>query len=457
MGWFDLFRRKPPATDASAPPVAPAGGRGFFRSKLAIDGDDPPPPTAPFGVRERDFTDFLRAQGRTPRGSLWYRHWPPFRCAEVSCDQAPDGHVVLTWDGRKVVEATVPEGFAALLRCVDGDTEPFDRLVRTAAEVLWLRVLESRDTAAALCEGRVGGSEVCAEPAPRVVLERFEPPHMDGERFVFLAERRRYQPERGEVFRVSVDRATLEVVAERIGPGPLVVSLPIPGRALVRSDGTTVTAEPLASPIAAARFWRRQALGEHASIAAFARATLELMEAGAPLELVQRTLEAALDEVEHARQCLAIARGIDGEDPAIGPLPPTPPRHGDPADIARRTLVEAAIPETMAAQELRASAARAREDVSSVLAQQAADEARHAELAWDTIAWCGGVRDLPPPPRLAPGAELDGGDAALGISSLAERNAAIDGAWATIQARRPSARPGHRGMISSGGGSPGGR
>ncbi len=47
--------------------------------------------------------------------------------------------------------------------------------------------------------------------------------------------------------------------------------------------------------------WTRDATYEHASIASFARVTLDLLALGAPAALVSGAQRAGLDEVEHAR------------------------------------------------------------------------------------------------------------------------------------------------------------
>src|SRR5262245_889099 len=52
---------------------------------------------------------------------------------------------------------------------------------------------------------------------------------------------------------------------------------------------------------ALAAAWLRDAQMEHASIASFARFTLELLAVGAPAELVADSQRASLDEIEHAR------------------------------------------------------------------------------------------------------------------------------------------------------------
>src|SRR6185369_11423611 len=54
--------------------------------------------------------------------------------------------------------------------------------------------------------------------------------------------------------------------------------------------------------------WLKDALEEHASVAAFARFTLLLLSVGAPPELIILSQRASLDEVQHARACFALAR-----------------------------------------------------------------------------------------------------------------------------------------------------
>jgi hypothetical protein len=56
---------------------------------------------------------------------------------------------------------------------------------------------------------------------------------------------------------------------------------------------------------ALAEHWTRSMREEHASVAAFARLSLQLMSLGAPPELLRRVHRAAIDEVDHARRCAA--------------------------------------------------------------------------------------------------------------------------------------------------------
>lgn len=60
---------------------------------------------------------------------------------------------------------------------------------------------------------------------------------------------------------------------------------------------------------------------EHASVAAFARFTLQLLAMGAPAELVQASVGAAADELDHARLRFGIADRFDGRlgaPPSVG-------------------------------------------------------------------------------------------------------------------------------------------
>lgn len=139
---------------------------------------------------------------------------------------------------------------------------------------------------------------------------------------------------------------------------------------------------------ALAAAWLDAARLEHASIASFARVTLELLALGAPPALLADTQRAGLDEVRHAEQCFALASRYLGRDVAPGPLPALAPREASLARLAVDTFVEGCAGETVATlAATRAAAACEDAAVARVLARIVRDETRHAALAWQTVAW----------------------------------------------------------------------
>ena len=57
-----------------------------------------------------------------------------------------------------------------------------------------------------------------------------------------------------------------------------------------------------------------QANGEHASVASFARHTLQLMTMEAPPTLLMGSIKAAVDEIRHAKNCYGIAETFLGKN-----------------------------------------------------------------------------------------------------------------------------------------------
>jgi hypothetical protein len=136
--------------------------------------------------------------------------------------------------------------------------------------------------------------------------------------------------------------------------------------------------------------WARDGLAEHASIASFGRFALELLAVGAPADLVADAHHAALDEVRHAQLCLSLATAYAGASitPGAFPFEGRVEVESDLARIAARAAREGCIGETMAALQAAEQLAEATDPtVRAALAQIADDEARHAELAWRTVAW----------------------------------------------------------------------
>lgn len=164
-----------------------------------------------------------------------------------------------------------------------------------------------------------------------------------------------------------------------------------PGSAWVdgRVRGVDVDADELPLDVrdALADAWRQDAQAEHASVAAFARATLELLAVGAPPDLVAATQRASLEEVEHARICFDLASAY-GAPVTPGPLPVAPPRNLGLAELAVSVFEEGCAAETVAALVADVGAGSCEVSVVRTRLQQiAADESDHAALAWQTLAW----------------------------------------------------------------------
>ena len=135
--------------------------------------------------------------------------------------------------------------------------------------------------------------------------------------------------------------------------------------------------------------WAHIGALEHASVASFARFTLQLMALGAPSDLVADTQRAAADEVEHARLAYGLASAYAGR--GLGPgalaLADAAPRF-DPVSVVVALVEEACVGETVGVAEARGRAAHETDPVvQTVLQRIAEDEARHAALAWRSLRW----------------------------------------------------------------------
>jgi rubrerythrin len=137
------------------------------------------------------------------------------------------------------------------------------------------------------------------------------------------------------------------------------------------------------------RGWLEQALMEHASVAAFARFSLQLLALGAPAELCSQAARAMQDEIEHARACFEHARRHSDSDGGPGPLDMTGVLDAmDLEAIVLGTIAEGCIGETLAAIEAAEALAHCEDEAArSTLARIAEDETRHLELAWRFVAW----------------------------------------------------------------------
>jgi hypothetical protein len=139
-----------------------------------------------------------------------------------------------------------------------------------------------------------------------------------------------------------------------------------------------------------AQAWLSDALEEHASVATFARLALQLVSLGAPPELLRATQRATLDEIAHAELCFGLASAYAGRNLGPGRLDADDALDGvlGSEDIALAAVREGCVEETIGAMVATAAATRAEDSVvRGVLKRIAADETRHAGLAWRCVRW----------------------------------------------------------------------
>ena len=147
---------------------------------------------------------------------------------------------------------------------------------------------------------------------------------------------------------------------------------------------------------AVAAQWRENGRTEHASVAAFARLSLDLLGLGAPARLLAQAQADGLDEIRHAELCFSLAKALDGED--LGPVA-FPAAAGARrlsrfrklalVQLAIDSLVEGALHEGLSAAVV-ARLAKSCEsaEIQPMLASIAEDEGRHAAHAWYVLQWC---------------------------------------------------------------------
>jgi hypothetical protein len=138
-----------------------------------------------------------------------------------------------------------------------------------------------------------------------------------------------------------------------------------------------------------AQHWTQLGQMEHASIAAFARFSLQLLALGAPPELVDACTRALADETAHAKLCFGIASAF--ADRALGPGPLDIDQSltvTSLSDVVDLVIAEGCIGETSAAVDaLEAADAASDPVIRAAYAQIARDEQRHAELAFRFVRW----------------------------------------------------------------------
>jgi hypothetical protein len=138
-----------------------------------------------------------------------------------------------------------------------------------------------------------------------------------------------------------------------------------------------------------AEHYTRIGLLEHASVAAFARFSLELLALAAPAHLLRDTQRALGDEIRHAEICFGLSAAYAGRHHGPGPLAldgalTTP----DLRTVVTTAFLEACVGETLAAVEVEAALIRASDsEVVAALGGIAQDERTHAELGFRFVRW----------------------------------------------------------------------
>ncbi len=144
---------------------------------------------------------------------------------------------------------------------------------------------------------------------------------------------------------------------------------------------------------ALADHWRNQGELEHASVIAFNDLAHRLAQVDAPDDLLRRTVRASDQEATHARLCFDLAGRYLGESVKAGRLrrPHRLPRSRttELTQLAVEALRDGVLNEGYAAWLAAAKTERATDHrVRNALQVIARDEAQHAALSADVLAWC---------------------------------------------------------------------
>lgn len=141
----------------------------------------------------------------------------------------------------------------------------------------------------------------------------------------------------------------------------------------------------------AARYWLNAARHEASSVFTFEQLAVDLDALGAPIEMCRRARAAASDERRHADVCTQIASNLAGESvdvPNPGWQPGLHERRRSHAVLAVEALLDGVVGEGFAVHRLRIGSPTTSAGQQLMMARLAADEARHVDLARDTIEWC---------------------------------------------------------------------
>jgi hypothetical protein len=161
-----------------------------------------------------------------------------------------------------------------------------------------------------------------------------------------------------------------------------------------RPDATEVSP---ATRAALEALWLHDAQKEHASVPAFARISWMLAAVGAPPELLRGASRAAVEEIDHAERCFALAAGYGGRTHTVEPMPDLllggeSSLFGAVRDplgtLVYESVTDGCMLEDFNADVAALCAAACRAPVTrAVLEQIAREERDHAEFSWQVVAW----------------------------------------------------------------------
>jgi hypothetical protein len=175
-------------------------------------------------------------------------------------------------------------------------------------------------------------------------------------------------------------------VGARLGRGTRWADGPVP----VVADLDATTRDALGG------MWLHDAIKEHGSVPAFAQLTWELAALGAPAALLERCQASALQEIDHARRCFAVAETYLGEPIAVGPIDAAVGglrRGGGALRLAKKVALET-LEDGCLIEDLNADFAERAHELATDEAMRslteciAREEREHADLAWDILRWC---------------------------------------------------------------------
>lgn len=136
--------------------------------------------------------------------------------------------------------------------------------------------------------------------------------------------------------------------------------------------------------------WKRIAIQEHASIAAFAQLSLELLRYGAPSRLVEDCHACMQDEIRHAKLAIRWASHLGGQELAPGPMKALAqrPLSENLTQLALSNLEEGCCNETLATLLMLDRADHCgHPGMQAWITAIAQDEQRHAQFAWRLTRW----------------------------------------------------------------------